>query len=81
MTCEEFIWKRIGLCIWEEMMLIMADLIAFFAHHVIYSDVTDKEIGFMDSLLIIVTLAEIRKQGIKAQAKIKCSILSNQSSK
>ena len=59
MTCEEFIWKRIGLCIWEEMMLIMADLIAVFAHHVIYSDVTDKEIGFMDSLLIIVTLRKL----------------------
>ena len=59
MTCEEFIWKRIGLCIWEEMMLIMVDLIALFAHHVIYSDVTDNEIGFLDSLLITVALRKL----------------------
>ena len=59
MAWEELIWKRIGLCIWEEMMLIMVDLIALFAHHVIYSDVTDKEIGFMEGLLIIVVLRKL----------------------
>ena len=46
-------------------MLIMADLIALFAHHVIYSDVTEKEIGFLDNLLIIVAL---RKLGNKEQS-------------
>ena len=40
-------------------MLIMADLIALFAHHVIYSDATDKEKEFFDSLLIIVTLRKL----------------------